>query len=47
MKSRLITVKEYAKRNKLTLQAVYKQVRENRVEHVTQYGVILIKLPIR
>ena len=39
----LLSVAEYAEKKKLTVQAVYKQVKENRVPFVKVGSVILIK----
>lgn len=43
MKEKLLSVKEYAEKKEISVQAVYKQVRENRVKSVKFGKLILIE----
>jgi len=44
MKGKLITVEEYKSITGLSLAAIYKQVKENRVPYTKEFGRILIKI---
>ena len=41
----MVTVKEYAALTGLSIPAIYKQIRENRVKFEIKYGKYLIKEP--
>lgn len=39
---KLTSIKDYAIKKGITVQAVYKQIKEKRVKHVVKYGMKLI-----
>jgi predicted DNA-binding protein YlxM (UPF0122 family) len=44
MKTKLITVNEYAKKNRISTQATYKRIKTGKVKAIKQYGLTLIKV---
>lgn len=46
MKYRFIKVSEYAREQKISPKSVYMQIKNNKLNTVTKYGLILIKVKI-